>query len=60
MLKTAQAADLLLFYGFYVFCVILLVFVLLRLLMAMMTNTFRDVMGQATLQWRLQFAKVRT
>eukprot|EP00966_Prymnesium_polylepis_P181082 4194339-Prymnesium_polylepis.1 len=46
------------FYLFYVGCVIMLVIVLLRLLMAMMTTTYQGIMKQATLAWRLQFAKI--
>mmetsp|Transcript_32616 Transcript_32616/g.74805 ORF Transcript_32616/g.74805 Transcript_32616/m.74805 type:complete len:426 (-) Transcript_32616:168-1445(-) len=57
-LDDVKRVNLFLFYLYYVGCVILLLILLLRLLMAMMTNTFRRAMEQATLEWRLQLAKL--
>ena len=52
----AQTAFLL-FTGFYYFCMVLIVVVLLRLFMAMLSATFAGVNQAALLTWRLQFAR---
>jgi len=56
-LDVAQVTGLVLFSWYYIWCSIMLSILLVRLLMAMMTNTFNSVRVLATRHWRLQFAR---
>jgi len=56
-LSTAQVSGIALFAWYYIWCAVMLAILLVRLLMAMMTNTYNSVRVLATRHWRLQFAR---
>ena len=56
-LSHAQVTGLAIFSWYYIWCSVMLAVLLLRLLMAMMTNTYTTVRLLATRHWRLQFAR---
>lgn len=56
-LSESQVTGIALFSWYYIWCSVMLAILLVRLLMAMMTNTFNTVRVLATRHWRLQFAR---
>jgi len=57
VLSYEQIIGFVLFSWYYIWCSVMLVILLVRLLMAMMTNTFNSVRVLAKRHWRLHFAR---
>ena len=56
-LDLPRMAGIVLFGWYYLWCAVILSILLVRLLMAMMTNTYNGVRNQAVRHWRVQFAR---